>query len=676
MNAKTATFCAIAFFLFLPLCEGKTYHDSDLRTDCAKALKSQKNDPPALFAKLYCHAKNEDYAKAQRYLPELRKRTAEIEDYLLYYEALFAQKSGKTSKAGSLYEKIIEKHPGSATAGDAREGLAETLAERGRYKEAEKMYAMLARETQSRWSRAIYLKKQGEMLEKQDLLDEATAVFKEIWVKYPETSFSNRVVELSAKNGTTFEPTKWDFFLRGSAFYRAKKWKPALESLEKAMQTRSVRMKTGISLYRLSKYPEALEKFSEIDSPEAYYWRAKTLQSMDRIPEAIATLTLLPRLNPKTPYAPKSLFRAARLRQLERNFTEAKKLYGTILEKYPKTKYAKSSAWNMGWVHYRKGEYEKTLEFLSRYPGSKRFDYWRARTLEKTGNVTAANELLGKLADSGNFNYYSYLAKLRLGQKTPPEDVVESVFPKNPFEAHPSVEKFLFFRKAGTYGPALWEAKLLEKKAKTTREKFFLATLYAEAENWHHSIKTSRALGFPAADRLHFPKGFGDQVSFFAGKYGLDEFLVYSLIREESRFDEKAVSVANAKGLMQLMPSTARETARKIPTRLLETDQLFSPPLNINLGSYYLKMLLDKFGGNVVVSLAGYNGGPTNAEKWLAERGTLPLDEFVEEIPFKQSRNYVKKVMRSYGAYEAIYGEPGGQASRQSFEKFLRIARP
>lgn len=676
MKAKTVAFCVLVLFVFLPPREGKTYHAEDARTDCAKNLSSRRNDPPALFAKLYCHAEDEDYAEARRYLPELLEKTAGIEDYLLYYEALFAHKSGESSKARTLYEKLLEKYPGSATAEDAREGLAETLAESGIYEEAEKMYESLARETRSRWARAIYLKKRGEILEKQGLLREAAVVFKEIWTRHPETSFSDRVLAFSAKNGTIFEPTRWDFFVRGSAFYRAKRWKSAVKALGKARQTRSVRMKTGISLYRLSKYPEALETFSGIDSPEAYYWRARTLQSMDRMPETIATLTLLPRLNPKTPYAPKSLFRAARLRQLERKFAEAEKLYGVILEKYPKTKYAKSSAWNLGWIHYKKGEYEKTLEVLSRYPGSKRFDYWRARTLEKTGDANAASELLGKLADSGNFSYYSYLAKLRLGQNTLPRGAAESGLPENPFGADPSVEKFLFFRKAGTYGPALREAALLEKKAKTTGEKLFLAALYAEAGNWNLSIKLSGNLDFPAADRFHFPKGFGDQVRFFAAEHGLDELLVYSLIREESRFDENAVSVSNARGLMQLMPSTAKETAKEVPERFFATSQLFSPRLNINLGCHYLKTLLDKFGGNVVASLAGYNGGPRNAEKWLAQRGELPLDEFVEEIPFKQSRNYVKKVMRSYGAYEAIYGRVGGRESRQSFEKFLRIASP
>ena len=164
-------------------------------------------------------------------------------------------------------------------------------------------------------------------------------------------------------------------------------------------------------------------------------------------------------------------------------------------------------------------------------------------------------------------------------------------------------------------------------------------------------------------------------MSRFSRRYGLDEFLVYSLIREESRFDENAVSVSDARGLMQLLPSTAEEVARKTGARRFRVPQLFRPDVNVGFGCYYVKWLLGMFGGNVAVSLAGYNGGPTNAEKWYG-RGDLPLDEFVEEIPFEQSRNYVKKVLASYGAYEATYGAGRNQTARQSLEKFLRIARP
>ena len=127
---------------------------------------------------------------------------------------------------------------------------------------------------------------------------------------------------------------------------------------------------------------------------------------------------------------------------------------------------------------------------------------------------------------------------------------------------------------------------------------------------------------------------------------------------------------------MQLLPSTALEAAPKVGLSSFETSQLFSPDTNLNLGCYYLNWLLEIFKGNFAVSLAGYNGGPTSAKVWYEKNGTLDIDEFVEEIPFEQSRNYVKKILRSYAAYEAVYGGEKDQFSRQSFEKFLKIMSP
>ena len=163
---------------------------------------------------------------------------------------------------------------------------------------------------------------------------------------------------------------------------------------------------------------------------------------------------------------------------------------------------------------------------------------------------------------------------------------------------------------------------------------------------------------------------------FFSRKYSLDEFLVYSVIREESHFDREAVSVSDARGLMQLLPSTALETAPKAGLRNFRTSQLFSPDINLELGCYYLNWLMGLFEGNFAISLAGYNGGPTNAKTWHEKNGALDIDEFIEEIPFEQSRNYVKKILRSYAAYEAVYGREKDQFSRQSFEKFLKIMSP
>ena len=649
--------------------------------DCGKALLSAGETLEARFLKLYCHIQDKQHAEVRGILPEIKGKLVFIEDYILYYEAEAALGLGQKGKAEELFLKILTLYPDSAAGRDARKRLADIYAENERYGEAEKMYLLLIRETDSRWDKAVYLKNLGETKEKQGLFREASGMFERIWAEHPEVSFSDYVFELHRKNEEIFTPSPRQFAKRGEILFKAGSWEKALEAFSRAPQTSAVRIKTGICLHRLSRFQEALEVFSGIDSPKAFYWKGMTLLSMEREKEAIGTFELLHKLNPKSAWAAKSLLRAARLRHLREEFEEAQRLYRLVIEKYPRREEVGKSAWNLGWIHYRKKEYEKALEIFSdrawAYGGEReRFLYWYARAAEKKGDKPGALFALGKLADSRKITYYSSLAKLRLKKNLIPPQSPAAAYSENPFGKNPALKRFLFFAKAEIHDLALREAELLRPQAKTVGQRLHLASLYLQAQDYKSSISLANGLGSPEALRLSFPKGFEERVRFFSRKYALDEFLVYSVIREESHFDKEAVSVSDARGLMQLLPSTALETAPKAGLSNFETSQLFSPDTNLNLGCHYLSWLLEIFEGNFAVSLAGYNGGPTSAKTWYEKNGSLDIDEFVEEIPFEQSRNYVKKILRSYAAYEAAYGREKDQFSRQSFEKFLKIMSP
>ena len=666
-----------ALFLLAAAAQGAGANNAD----CERALASTERTPEARFLRVHCHAQGKRHAKVLEILAGTKEELLVIEDYILYYEAEAVLGLGRKEEAEALFLKVLKRHPGSAIAHDTRERLAEIYLETGRRADAEKTYSHLARVTGSKWKKAVYLKNLGEIKERQGLFHAASGMFEMIWAEHPEVSFSDYVFELYRKNEKTFTPSPRQFAKRGEVLFKTGNWEGALEAFSAAPRTSAVRMKTGICLYRLSRFPEALDVFSGIDSPKAFYWRGVTLMSMEREKEAIGVFELLHKLNPESRWAAKSLLRAARLRHLRKEFEEARRLYRLVIEKYPDREEASKSVWNLGWIHYRKKEYEKALEVFSDRAwalGSERerFLYWYARAAEKTGDKPGALFALGKLADSRKITYYSFLAKLRLKKNLTPPQSPHAAYSGKPFGKNPALEKFLFFVKAGTYDLALREAGALRPRAKTAGQRLYLASLYLQAQDYKSSINLATGLSSPEALRLSFPKGFEERVKFFSRKYALDEFLVYSVIREESHFDKEAVSVSDARGLMQLLPSTALETAPKAGLSNFETSQLFSSDTNLNLGCYYLSWLLGIFEGNFVVSLAGYNGGPTNAKIWSEKSGALDIDEFVEEIPFKQSRNYVKKILRSYAAYEAVYGREKDQFSKQSFEKFLKIMRP
>ena len=140
-------------------------------------------------------------------------------------------------------------------------------------------------------------------------------------------------------------------------------------------------------------------------------------------------------------------------------------------------------------------------------------------------------------------------------------------------------------------------------------------------------------------------------------RHGLDPYLLVALVRQESAFDPRAVSVAQARGLMQLIPSTAKRVARQLRLDRFSTDQLFLPRLNIRLGSQYLADRLAQFNGDVDRAVASYNAGPDPVNLWLSEGDYREAAEFVENIPFTETRNYVKILHRNYQLYKQLYGE-------------------
>ena len=158
---------------------------------------------------------------------------------------------------------------------------------------------------------------------------------------------------------------------------------------------------------------------------------------------------------------------------------------------------------------------------------------------------------------------------------------------------------------------------------------------------------------------LGYPRAFSEEVEAAAAEFGLEPNIIYSVMREESRFRQEVVSWAGAHGLMQMIMPTAKAVARQMPLANFDKRMLYQPRINIKMGSWYLKSLIADFGGNVYYSLGGYNGGPHNIKRWLNEKKEMELDEFLEDIPYNETRYYVKKVMRSYLRYRYIYPLPG-----------------
>jgi soluble lytic murein transglycosylase len=203
-------------------------------------------------------------------------------------------------------------------------------------------------------------------------------------------------------------------------------------------------------------------------------------------------------------------------------------------------------------------------------------------------------------------------------------------------------------------------------RARGLDDRLALAALYADAGEYHRpqrlmvdAYQESLARG-PAPGPVElwwhaWPVPFREAVkSAMQGRSGLEPELVYAIMREESGYRPEVLSVSGAVGLLQLMPDTARRVAAREALAQFSVDDLVLPAVNIRLGAAYLDELLLRFSGNATAAIGSYNAGPHRVVKWLAG-APLEDDEWVETIPFQETRGYVKRVLRSMHAYRVLY---------------------
>lgn len=258
---------------------------------------------------------------------------------------------------------------------------------------------------------------------------------------------------------------------------------------------------------------------------------------------------------------------------------------------------------------------------------------------------------------------------------SPPEAVVPSAGDpswtvRTAFMAEPAVQRGLALARLGLAKDAMAELDALDPAELTASENALIAGIMerydwvAGHERLHHfllhhppsTLHTDRL----QVMRLAYPNAYWDEVqeamaaSADVGR-DFDPRVFHALVREESSFNPNAVSWAGARGLCQLMPRTARSIARSMGRSVTSAD-LLDPATNLALGARYLRQLADRYDGNLFLAVAGYNAGEGNVNRWLADHGDRPTDEFIEQIPLRETRNYVKRVLGTYQVYRAMYG--------------------
>lgn len=276
--------------------------------------------------------------------------------------------------------------------------------------------------------------------------------------------------------------------------------------------------------------------------------------------------------------------------------------------------------------------------------------YWLARALEGQKKETRAKEIYQKVSE--NRNYYGFLASLKLNKPFAFEHEKSNIDHEliKPYEPVLNQIKDLY------QSNKIHSASILVNDFVTElpkEEKSSLAHWLANDIYWHDKalyISNNEVLHDQIA--LRFPLAYKEFVHDYAKRYQLTPEFVFAIIRQESTFRKNVVSHAGAYGLMQLLPKTARQMAKREKIKMHSQQQLFTPSTNINLGSAYIKYLSMKFKHHPVLVAAAYNAGPKQVRYWIKNHPPKEVDIWIETLPFYETRNYLKNVMAFYAVYQ------------------------
>ena len=440
----------------------------------------------------------------------------------------------------------------------------------------------------------------------------------------------------------------------------------------------------------------------------AKYVAAKVNAALGRTRQALALFGRVEREHPKHSFADDASYRSAILLEKQGKTTKAYARLRKLPTRYPTGDMQHNALWRLAWIAYTKAQHKKALSYLeqswkirrapARIENAGRDGYWRARVLARLGRAKDALNAYAAVVKRHPLTFYALLSLSRL-RTTAPEQARTLVagfraqaarrawrFGPNPVYRTAGFLRAVELARLGLGNLAAQElrslgirspkripgepnpksaddAKTLPKK-EHTGQLWAAAVLYDRAGLQHKShwivrwsLRSYAAHPPRGANHrrwsISFPKPYAALVQPNGKRNKLPLSLVWGLMREESAFNPRLVSRAKAVGLMQLLRTTAtRFRGRKRPRITLAT--LKRPHLNVRIGTRYLGWLLQLYEGNLVPTVASYNAGETKIFEWIRKRGNLPVDHFIETIPFRETRYYVKRVLGSAFAYNVL----------------------
>ena len=650
-----------------------------------------------------------DHARAAALLQsaDIERHTA-IGDHALWLRADALEKLGRAAEARAALEELARDHPNSLRARDATLRAARFLSQAGQGAGVPVALKKLADadDPEALLLTAQAYEQAGERLR-------SLAAFRRLYFYAPTVAHAD--AEASAafpRLGSTNAPASAaEAAARAERLFRARRYAEAADAYADAFgrfpetQTPEARLRRGVAAFHARRAPETVQALTAVPvdagdtRAEALHHLAQHHARARQWAEARAALEELRRAFPKNQWTLRAVAALAQAARDAKNSAEASYFQRLAVQLFPGEPEVAGSQFELAWAAHEAKNFQESsrllTEHLAHYADRNtdnrgRAGYWAARDSERAGRLGEAERLYEAVLERYDANWYGYLARQRLeameraGQRRKPPTTDAATLARAAANLKPvsvadetagpaEAARVVKAEQASAVGmDDVAHAELdraLEAAPLSPRLNLAKAQLHRARNDNVQAFNVLRR-SFPDYSQMEaeeltreewdvfYPLAYWDIITQEARARSLDVYTVAGLIRQESVFDPRAASHANAYGLMQLLVPTARLTARRYGVGdQITAESLFEPRLNIRLGTGYLRDQMDKF-GRIEYVAAAYNAGPGRAAAW---RTSLPLqiDEWAEAIPFRETRGYVQGVVRNTLQYRRLYDEQG-----------------
>ena len=643
-----------------------------------------------------------DYQKCAKVAAGLEEEKLLNPDAALFLQGQCRFYAGDFRQALKSFSKLIDEHLDSphfilAThrRADCHMQLGDWEKAVGAYKQA----AGLPKDRRTDRAAGLYYRAQHEL--DRARVASAVTLFNQLRITSPQHPLTRTLPDEYEDQALSLA----DSLAVARALHRARQWEMALAVLDEAPTPRNRRQqyqlayRTGRILFDMrDQYPQAARILeyarryapSAAEAEEAWFYASRAKGRMDQDDLAIRSHMQMAKSYPKGPLAPRAIYYAGWLELNQGRCKQALPILKRVLAEYPESRWAKDARWSIAWCQITGKQWAPVIDTLApqieeRKPAlAGQALYWTGVAYQGMGEAKKARRAWKQTIRRFPLTWYSLLARARLGKHAPRLPRLKQA-KKLPRVKSPLLARARELTHAGLGELAVVllrhdEKEYLEEH-RSRDELLALLNAYRRAGDfnrpWYLTLtrrisdlyrlpgRATRAMwnhSYPACQRDLLKKHTGTDLSFV--------LFLQAIMRTESGFDPMALSVANARGLMQMIPPTTRVVARELDLEYSD-DRLFVPDFNIRTATWYIGRLVKKFRRQWPLAAGAYNGGAPAMMKWCQKNGHLPLDAFVESIPWTESRRYTKRVTEAFARYAYLNGTPIPRLSLKVNPDFL-----